>query len=465
MDVEILARLQFALTIMFHYIYPQLSIGLGLILVIMEGIYLKTKNPLYHRMARFWTKVFALTFALGVATGIVMEFEFGTNWATYSRYVGDVFGSALAAEGVFAFFLESGFLAILLFGWKRVGPKTHFFSTLMVCLGAHFSAIWIIVANSWMQTPAGYHIVGEGIAARAEIVDFWAMVFNPSSVDRLTHSVIGAWLSGAFLVISVAAYYKLKGRHLDFARESMKVGLGVAVAAVLLQGISGDSSARGVAVNQPAKFAAMEAIYKTEKGVPLQIIGIVNSEEEKLDYAVGIPKLLSFMTFGDADAEIKGLDQIPKGDWPRVSVVFQTYHLMIFLWGAMLLVAFIGVYLMWRGRLMSTVWMLRLMVVSVVFPQIANQAGWVTAEMGRYPWIVQGHLRISEGLSKSVTAGQVLGSIIMFGCLYTLLFVLFVYLLNEKFNHGPVDDGDQFAPYHQLETVVKGDHHDVAGQS
>ncbi|MGZ3634271.1 MAG: cytochrome ubiquinol oxidase subunit I, partial [Parachlamydiaceae bacterium] len=203
MDTEILARLQFAFTIMYHYIYPQLSIGLGLILVIMEATYLRTQNPLYLQMTRFWTKVFALTFALGVSTGIVMEFEFGTNWATYSRYVGDVFGSALAAEGVFAFFLESGFLAILLFGWHRVGPKTHFFATTMVCLGAHFSAIWIIVANSWMQTPAGYHIVGEGLQARAEIVDFWAMVFNPSSMDRLIHSVIGAWLSGAFLVVSV----------------------------------------------------------------------------------------------------------------------------------------------------------------------------------------------------------------------------------------------------------------------
>ncbi|MFN4174177.1 MAG: cytochrome ubiquinol oxidase subunit I, partial [Parachlamydiaceae bacterium] len=190
MDVEILARFQFAFTIMFHYIYPPLSIGLGLILVIMEGIYLKTKDPIYLQMAKYWTRIFALTFAIGVATGIVMEFEFGTNWATYSRYVGDVFGSALAAEGIFAFFLESGFLALLLFGWNRVGPKTHYFATIMVALGAHFSAIWIIVANSWMQTPAGYKIAGEGLSARAEITDFWAMVFNPSSVDRLIHAVL-----------------------------------------------------------------------------------------------------------------------------------------------------------------------------------------------------------------------------------------------------------------------------------
>lgn len=454
MDVEILARLQFALTIMFHYIYPQLSIGLGLILVIMEGIYLKTKDPVYHQMARFWTKVFALTFALGVATGIVMEFEFGTNWATYSRYVGDVFGSALAAEGVFAFFLESGFLALLLFGWNRVGPKTHFFATVMVCLGAHFSAIWIIVANSWMQTPTGYHIVGEGLAARAEIVDFWAMVFNPSSMDRLSHAVIGAWLSGAFLVISVSAYYKLKNKHTEFAKGSMKVALWVAIAAVILQGISGDSSARGVAQNQPAKFAAMEAIFTTEKGVPLQIFGIVNTKEKKLDYSLGIPNLLSFMTFGNTQAEITGLDKYPEKDWPHVSSVFQMYHLMIFLWGLMLFISFTGGYLWWKGRLMNTKWMLRLMVASVAFPQIANQAGWLTAEMGRYPWIVYNLLRISEGLSKSVTANQVFGSIIMFGCLYTLLFILFIFLLNEKFTHGPDSNIDQASPYHQLKKFV-----------
>src|SRR3984957_1459687 len=204
MDVLTLSRIQFAATISFHYIYPPLSIGLGLILVIIESFYLKTRKPLYLEMAKFWTKVFALTFAIGVATGIVMEFEFGTNWATYSRYVGDVFGSALAAEGVFAFFLESGFLALLLFGWDKVGPKMHFFATLMVCLGAHFSAVWIIVANSWMQTPAGFTIVGEGLQARAEITAFWEMVFNPSSTVRLMHTVVGAWLAGAFLVMSVS---------------------------------------------------------------------------------------------------------------------------------------------------------------------------------------------------------------------------------------------------------------------
>lgn len=451
MDVEILARLQFALTIMFHYIFPTLSIGLGLILVIMEAIYLWTKAPLYKEMTRFWTRVFALTFAIGVATGIVMEFEFGTNWSTYSRYVGDVFGSALAAEGVFAFFLESGFLAILLFGWDRVGPKLHFFSTVMVCLGAHFSSVWIVVANSWMQTPTGYHIVGEGLNARAEITDFWAMVFNPSSVDRLIHVVIGCWLAGAFLVISVSAYYLLKKRHLDFAMHSMKIGLIVATVSLTMQVFSGDSSAKGVAVNQPSKLAALEGLYRTEKGVGLTIFGIPNSQTETIDYNIQIPKMLSFLTFGSTSAEVKGLDQVPKKDWPHVGMVFHTYHLMIAMWVLMVLTTLFAIYKWRRQTLLNSKWMLRALMISVLYPQIANQAGWVAAEMGRYPWIVYGLLRISDGLSKSVSANQVFGSIIMFTVVYIMLFILFIYLLNEKIKHGPTDiDHERMFPQMHL---------------
>src|SRR3984885_822294 len=281
MDVEILARIQFALTIMFHYIYPPLSIGLGLILVIVEGLHLKTKNPIYWEMAKFWTKVFALTFAMGVATGIVMEFEFGTNWATYSRFVGDVFGSALAAEGIFAFFLESGFLAILLFGWDKVGRKLHFFSTCMVCFGAHFSAVWIVVANSWMQTPDGYHIVGQGMHARAEVTDFWQVVFNPSMVDRLSHTICGAWQAGAFLVISVSAWYLLKNKFTTFACAALRIGLIVALIASLLQLATGHHSTQGVGKNQPAKLAAFEGLYDTTSNAPLTAIGWVDEKNER----------------------------------------------------------------------------------------------------------------------------------------------------------------------------------------
>src|SRR5687768_6993298 len=250
MDVEILARVQFAFTIAFHYIYPPMSIGLGLLLVIFEGMYLKTGNKLYEQITRFWIKIFALIFGIGVATGIIMEFEFGTNWATYSKYVGDIFGSALAAEGIFAFALESGFLGVLIFGWNRVSSRVHFFSTLMVFLGSMFSAIWIVVANSWQQTPAGYHIVGEGMNARAEITDFWAMVFNPSSVDRLIHVWIGAFLAGAFLVLSVNAWYILKKRHLELAIPSFKIALIVATFFSIAQLFAGHRSAEVVAKYQ-----------------------------------------------------------------------------------------------------------------------------------------------------------------------------------------------------------------------
>jgi cytochrome d ubiquinol oxidase subunit I len=453
MDVEILARVQFALTIMFHYIYPPLSIGLGLCLVVMEGLYLKTKNPIYLQMAKFWSRVFALTFAMGVATGIVMEFEFGTNWSTYSRYVGDVFGSALAAEGVFAFFLESGFLAVLLFGWTKVPPKWHYFATIMVCLGAHFSAIWIIVANSWMQTPTGYHIVGEGLNARAEIVDFWAMVFNPSTVNRLTHSVIGAWLAGSFLVISVSAYYLLKKRHIEFAKKSLLVGLTIGSISLILQVITGDMSGKQVARTQPAKLAAFEGIYTTESGAPFKLFGLPNEKEKKVDYSLQIPKLMSYLAFNDLNAEVKGLDQVPRKDWPNVPVVFQVFRLMVAMWGIMVL-ACLWAWIAWRrGSIYTSKGLLWTLVIVVFCPQVANQAGWVAAEMGRYPWIVQGLLRISEGLSKSVHAGQILGSIIMFSVVYLLLFLLFIYLLNDKFKKGPTDE-DLLITYPRLKKEV-----------
>lgn len=454
MNVEILSRLQFALTIMFHYIYPPLSIGLGVVLVIIEGQYLRNKNPVYLQAAKFWTRIFAVTFAIGVATGIVMEFEFGTNWSTYSRYVGDVFGSALAAEGIFAFFLESGFLALLLFGWNRVGPKLHYFATWMVCLGAHFSAIWIVVANSWMQTPAGFTIVGEGMAARAEIVDFWAMVLNPSSVVRLFHVIVGAWLAGAFLVMSVAAYYLLKKKHSEFAKISMRTGLSIAAVSVVLQLIGGHMSAQIVAKHQPLKLAAFEGVYETERNAAISIFGLPDNKTDTVHYNVSIPGLLSFLATDSFDGEVKGLNEFPREDWPNVPAVFQVYHLMVFTWALMFLIVLWAFWKWWRGTLYQGDFFLRAVVLSVLLPQIGNQAGWVAAEMGRYPWVVYNLLRISEGLSKSVTANQVLWSIIMFGIVYSFLFFVFIYLLNEKFKHGPLEY-DLHSPYENLRTAIK----------
>lgn len=453
MDLLTLSRLQFAATVSFHYIYPPLSIGLGVVLVIMEALWLKTKNPLYHQMARFWTKVFALTFAIGVATGIVMEFEFGTNWATYSRFVGDVFGSALAAEGIFAFFLESGFLAVLLFGWDKVGRKMHFFSTCMVCLGAHFSAIWIVVANSWMQTPAGYHIVETASGPRAEITDFWAMVLNPSSMDRLFHTLCGAWQAGAFLVVSVSAWYLLKRRHEAFAKASMRVGLIVGLVASLLSLVSGHESAAGVAKNQPAKLAAFEGLYETTTHAPLVLFGWVDEENERV-HGPAIPGMLSYLTHGDVGKPVTGLREFKPEDRPPVGRVFQVYHLMVGVGFAMIALAVCGTFFCWREVLFRRRWMLWLLVLSVLGPQLANQAGWFAAEMGRQPWIVYGLMRTPEGLSAIVKAEAVLGSLILFTLIYLLLFAVFVYLLNDKIQHGP--DETDLQPSGKLKHAIGG---------
>jgi len=440
MDVLTLSRIQFGATIAFHYLYPPLSIGLGILLVLMEGAWLRTGNDLYHQMARFWTKVFALTFAIGVATGIVMEFEFGTNWASYSRFVGDVFGSALAAEGIFAFFLESGFLAVLLFGWDKVGRGTHFFATCMVALGAHFSAVWIVVANSWMQTPAGYHIVGSGMHARAEVTDFWQVVFNPSMLERLFHTLCGAWSAGSFLVVSVSAWYLLKEKHLEFARKSLKLALIVALVASLLQAFSGHLSAQGVGRNQPAKLAAFEGLYQTTSNAPLVLAGIVDEKNERV-VGLSAPFLLSFLTHNDFHSPVTGLNEFKPEDRPPVQASFLFFHGMVAIGFALIGIAALGFLYFKHGSLHQRRWLLWLLVFSVLGPQLANQLGWFAAEVGRQPWIVYGVMRTPEGLSAVVKANVVVASLILFTVIYFLLFTVFIYLLHQKIQHGP-DDAD-----------------------
>lgn len=449
MDVEILARIQFAFTIAFHYIYPPLSIGIGLIMVIFEGLYLKTGKKEYEVLTRFWLEIFAITFGIGVATGIIMEFEFGTNWAVYSRYVGDIFGSALAAEGLFAFGLESTFLGILIFGWNRVSPRVHFISTIGVFLGSMFSAVWIVVANSWQQTPAGYHIVGEGFNARAEVTDFWAMVFNPSSVDRIIHVWQGAFLAGAFMVLSVHAYYIRKGKFVELSKIAFKIALVVATVVSFTQLISGHSSADGVAVNQPAKLAAMEGHYEKSAPADLYLLGWVDNEKQEVK-GLGVPGGLSFLVHQDFNEPITGLNAFPKEDQPsQVNAVFQFYHIMISIGMFLIALSFYACFLWWKGKIFETKWLLWIFSFSVLLPQIANQAGWFAAEMGRQPWIVYGHLRTSEGFSQEVSANQIVFSLVLFLVVYSLLFLLFLYSLNKKIKHGPYEDETQ----NQLETI------------
>jgi cytochrome bd ubiquinol oxidase subunit I len=441
MDVITLSRVQFALTIMFHYLFPPLTIGMGAFLVFLEARYLKTKDPQFEAAAKFWTKVFALNFAIGVASGIVMEFQFGTNWSTYSRYVGDVFGAALAAEGIFAFFLESGFLALLVFGWDKVSPRVHFFSTLMVALGSIFSAIWIIVAISWQQTPAGFVIRSAqspaGPVQRAELTDFWSVVFNPSAMDRLVHALIGAFILGSFFIMSVSAFYLLKNRHVDFARKSFTTALIVAAIASFAALISGDSQGRMVSRYQPAKLAALEGIYTTtNSGAPIHIFGIPDQNSKTVRFNLEIPGLLSFLVHRDFNKPVPGLDKF-EPDIPPVAVPFYSFHIMVGLGIYFLLLTLFALWRHAKGKLFEKRWLLWVFVFSVIGPFIANELGWVAAEVGRQPWIVYNLLRTSEAVSRNLPASNVAGSIAMFGVIYALLFAVWVFLLNDKIQKGP----------------------------
>jgi cytochrome d ubiquinol oxidase subunit I len=446
-DVESLSRVQFAITIMFHYLFPPLSIGLGAIMVIMEGLYLRSGDRQYETMARFWTRIFAVNFAMGVATGIVMEFQFGTNWSSYSRFVGDVFGSALAAEGIFAFFLESGFLSILVFGWDRVGPRMHFFSSCMVCLGAIFSSVWIVIANSWQQTPAGSHVeplIVNGITYHRAVIDnFWAMVFNPSSMPRLAHVVSAAFVLGAFFVMSISAFYILRNRHLAIAKRMFTIALIFGTACVVMSGLLGHEQAKVVAETQPAKLAAFEGYFHAEPGgAPLLIFGYPDAETETVQHGMFIPGGLSFLVHNDFHTPVTAMEAIPKEDRPPVLIPFLAFHAMVGIGSALIGLTLLALFLRWRGVLFEKRWMMWTFVFAVIGPYLANQAGWVACEVGRQPWVVYGQLRTRDAYSKSLTAGQVLSSIIMFGVIYALLFAVWVYVLNDKIQHGP-DEPDE----------------------
>jgi len=440
LDVADLSRLQFALTIMFHYLFPPLTIGLGVLLVVMEGMYLKTKDSHYEMLARFWTKIFAVNFAVGTASGIVMEFQFGTNWAVYSRYVGDVFGSALAAEGIFAFFLESGFLAVLVFGWDKVSPKMHFFSTVMVALGSLFSAVWIVIANSWQQTPGAVNETFRIANGRAEILDFWKVVFSASSMQRLTHVLLGAFIMGAFFVMSVMAYYILKDRFVELAKKCFIIALLFGTVSSVGILASGDFQARKVAQTQPPKLAAFEGVFRTERATPMYLFGVPDAEAQRVKYGVALPGMLSFLVHHDFETPVTGLDRTPVADRPPVGITFQSYHIMVALGMFFIALTLAGLYCHWRGTLYRKRWLLWTFVVAVVAPVAANQLGWVAAEVGRQPWVVYGLLRTRDAVSRSITAGQVWGSIAMFCVLYGLLFFVWLYVMDHKIRRGPEAD-------------------------
>lgn len=437
-DALMLARIQFGLTAMFHYLYPPLTIGLGWLMVYMSYQRMKTGDAIYDSMARFWTRVFALTFAMGVTTGIVMEFEFGTNWSEYSRFVGDVFGSPLAAEALISFFLESTFLGILVFGWNRVSPKAHFFATLMVAVGATLSALWIIVANSWQHTPAGFQIVETPMGPRAEIVSFWEMFFNPSTIGRYSHVITSAVLNAGFFVMGISAYYLLKQKHVEFAKRSLPIGLIASVISAYLVLLAGHHQALVVAKHQPAKLAAFEGHFRTtEGGTPFYLFAIPSEKEERVRWGIGIPGFLSFLVYFNFNKPVKALDQFPVEDRPPVILPFFTFHLMVWLGMFFIGLTTISCYLWWKGKLYDYPLLLKIFLYSIPLPYIANMAGWIAAEVGRQPWIVQDLLRTADGVSPGVSYGQVLSSSIMFTTIYSVLFMLYIFLLVKKVQHGP----------------------------
>ncbi|GMU52225.1 MAG: cytochrome ubiquinol oxidase subunit I [Candidatus Xenobia bacterium] len=439
MDVVILSRLQFAMTIMFHYLFPPLTIGLSVLMVVAEGLYLKTKDVRYLSIAHFWTKLFGVTFVMGVATGIVNQFQFGTNWAAYSRFVGDIFGTALASEGIFAFFLETGFFGVVVFGWNRVSPRFHFFCTTMVMFGGIFSSIWIVIANSWMQTPAGYTIVGTGLNARAHVTDFWAMVLNPSTVDRLVHVWLAAFVLGAYFSLAISAWYALRKQHPDMTPIMLRLGLFYAAIACTLVMVSGDSSARMVAQHQPTKLAAFEGHFETGTGrSSFALIGWPDKEAKKLRYAIEIPWLLSILTYHSLENKpVPGLDQTPEQDWPPLPLSFFSFHLMAFLGVYMATVAYVGLFFHWRKSLERQRWLLVLLMMGAPAAFLANEAGWVAAEVGRQPWIVYKLLRTSDAISEAVQASHVLASILMFLVIYFLMGLLWLYTLKRRIQAGP----------------------------
>lgn len=434
MDAVLLARIQFAMTIGFHYIFPPLTIGMAWLIFIFESLHLKTNNVLYRKLSAFWIKLFGISFAIGVATGITMEFQFGTNWAAYSRFVGDIFGAPLAAEGIFAFFLESSFLGIMLYGEKKVSKKLYWFSSLMVAMGSTLSAFWIIVANSWQQTPVAYQLVN----GRAELTNFIEAVFNPATLTAYSHAVFGAITTGAFFIMGISAWYLLKKKHLEFAKKSMSIALVVAFAVSIINGGIGHATAVRVAKTQPAKLAAYEGLWETKAGAPLLLLGWPNPQEEKTNTLLELPYGLSLLIdLTNKDLVVKGLKDFPKDERPPVMVPFISFHLMVGFGVFFILFTLYGLFLQWKGKLYENRFFLTVALLSIPLPFIANELGWIAAEVGRQPWIVYGLLKTKDAISVSVPAGQILATIILFTVVYVFLFWVWMYLLRRKLNQGP----------------------------
>ena len=436
MDALLLHRLHFAFTVTFHYLFPQLTMGLALLIVVLKTLAIRGKSELYNQAARFWARIFAISFLIGVVTGIPMEFQFGTNWSQFSRITGGVIGQPLAMEGVFSFFLESAFLGLFLFGEKRLSAWQHWASAFLVFVGSWISGFFIIVTNAWMQHPVAYRVLPNGAY---EVTSFWGLLTNPWALLQYAHNMSGAVITAAFVMCAVGAFYVLENRFNEHGKIFLQVGVIAGVIACITQIFpTGDLHGRYMAKHQPAAVAAMEGLFTSQAGAPIVLMGQPNEEHQNIDNPIAVNDVLSFLIYGTTKAEVDGLDRVPRDQWPEPMILlFYSYHIMAGLGTYFVLIMMIAALLLWRDRLFHTRWVLWLLLLSFPLPYVANTAGWMTAEIGRQPWIVYGLIRTSQGYSKYVSSGNGLFTLLGFMGLYTLLSILFVVMVYRLIDNGP----------------------------
>jgi cytochrome d ubiquinol oxidase subunit I len=432
-------RLHFAFTVTFHYIFPQLTMGLALLIVYLKTKFLRTNDERYNRSAKFWARIFGINFAVGVVTGIPMEFQFGTNWAEFSKSAGGVIGQTLAMEGVFSFFLESSFLGLFLFGEKKLGRVGHWWAAFLVWLGSWLSGYLIVATDAWMQRPTGYSLGPHG---EIHLSSFWQLLINKWSVWQYAHTMLGAVQTGCFVMAAIGAFYLLTGRHDDYGRIFVKGGVLVGLIAALLQLFpTGDMQGKLITEHQPITLAAMEGLFHTQTGAPLAILGQPDVQKQKLDNPIEFPKMLSFLTYREWSANIRGLDAFPEQDWPdMIPLLYYSYHVMVGLGTVFIAVQVLSALLLWRGKLYTFRPMLWLLMLCVPLPYIANTAGWMTAELGRQPWLIYGLMRTAHGVSPRVGAGNVWFTLLGFMGMYTVLGILWLFLIYREIELGPDPD-------------------------
>jgi cytochrome bd ubiquinol oxidase subunit I len=436
-DALMVSRFQFAFTIVYHYLFPMLTMGLALLIFVLKSMYMRSGNELHNKAARFWGKIFAVTFVMGVVTGIPMEFQFGTNWAAFSVFAGDIIAQTLAMEGAFAFFLESAFVGLFLFGERRFGQRVHWFSSLMVFVGTWASGYFIITTNSWLQNPVGYKTLQNG---NIELVDYWAILTNPWMFAQFAHNMGGAVVCGSFVMAGLGAYYLLARRHEEYGRLFVTVGVIAGVIASLWMLFpSGRMSADQVSEHQPVTLAAMEGHFRTDQRADLVFIGQPNVEEGRIDNAIVLPGGLSYLLYQNWNTEVRGLEEFPREDWPdNIPLLYYSYHVMVGLGtifiGIMVLAAGL---LAWRRTLFRFRPFLWVLMLATPFPFIANTAGWLTAELGRQPWLAYGLFRTEDGVSPMVSSGSVLFTLIGFMGMYLVMGLLYVLLMAREVAHGP----------------------------